>query len=83
MSKNKTYVKNDPMYDDPSDFEEEKIKEARKRRKRGGRKVPTSVALDPELIEAIKAIAEDKGVPYQVLLRMFIIDGYKKMDEAG
>ena len=83
MSDNK-YVKNDPMYDEPSDFEEQKVLEARRqRKKRGGRKVPTSVALDPELVAQIKAVAEEKGVPYQVLLRMFIIDGFKKFDKTA
>ena len=77
------YVKNDPNCDEASEFEEDKIKEALKRRTKKGRKVPTSVALDPELVAQIKAVAEEKGVPYQVLLRMFIIDGFKKFDKTG
>lgn len=63
------------------EFEEKKIISAMKRA-RGGRKVPTSVALDPELVEEIKDEAEKRGIPYQVLLRMFIVDGFKKLKKA-
>ena len=78
----KYFVKNDPDYDKTSQFDEKKLIEAMKRRK-GGKKVPTSVALDPELVIEIKAAAEDKGVPYQVLLRMFIVDGFKRWKRVG
>jgi len=78
----KTHVKNDKSYDSASEFDEKKILASLKRRK-GGRKVPTSVALDPELVVEIKESAEERGVPYQVLLRMFIVDGFKKWKKAG
>lgn len=78
----KTYVKNDKGYDSPSEFDEKKILASLKRRK-DGRKVPTSVALDPELVLEIKEAAEERGVPYQVLLRMFIVDGFKKWKKAS
>ena len=77
----KKYVKNKENHDESS-FESKKISEAMKRRKRG-RKVPTSVALDPELVEKLKAEAENRGIPYQVLLRMFIVEGFKKMRKTG
>ncbi len=76
----KTYVKNDPVYDDVSEFEEQKISEALKKR---ARKTPTSVALDPELVAQIKKLAVEKGVPYQVLLRMYIIEGFKRMEKSS
>lgn len=78
----KIYVKSNKEYEKTSDFDEKKILQSLKRRKTG-RKVPTSVALDPELVTEIKEAAEDKGLPYQVLLRMFIIDGFKKWKKAG
>jgi len=78
----KAYVKSDKAYDTPSEFDEKKILASLKRRK-GGRKVPTSVALDPELVIEIKESAEERGIPYQVLLRMFIVDGFKKWKKAG
>ncbi|MEY3902902.1 MAG: CopG antitoxin of type toxin-antitoxin system [Pseudomonadota bacterium] len=73
---NKRYVKNDKTYKKTSQYDEEKIAAAMKRLK-AKRKVPTSVALDPDLVDAIKKAAEERGVPYQVLLRMFIIEGFK------
>jgi hypothetical protein len=47
------------------------------KRLKAKRKIPTSVELDPYLVAAIKEAAEACGVPYQVLLRMFIIEGFK------
>ena len=72
----KRYVKSDKSYEKPSEYNENAIAAAMKRLK-SKRKVPTSVALDPDLVDAIKQAAEDRGVPYQVLLRMFIIEGFK------
>ena len=42
------------------------------------KKMPTSIALDPTTIEKLKNLALKKGVPYQVLMRMFIIEGIKR-----
>ena len=75
------YVKNESEYGKVS-FESVKIKAAMKRRKES-RKQPTSVALDPELILELKAEARARGVPYQVLMRMFIIDGFKRLKRAS
>ena len=47
------------------------------------RKVPTSVALDPRLIFDLKKEAKARNMPYQVLIRMFIIEGFKKLKKAG
>ena len=77
----KKYVKSEKGYEE-SEFEEKKIRAAMKRRK-AGRKIPTSVALDPEFVLALKEEAEHRGVPYQVLLRMFIVDGFKKLRKTG
>ncbi len=62
-------------------FEAARIRTAMKRA-RGARKKPTSVALDPELIEQLKAEAKVRGVPYQVLMRMFIIEGFRRLRRA-
>lgn len=78
----KTYVKNEKGYEKASEFDEKKLKAAMKSR-RGNRKVPTSVALDPDLVKEIKKAAEERGLPYQVLLRMFIVDGFNKWRNAG
>ncbi len=79
---NKQYVKSDTSYEKPSEYDEKKILAAMKRLK-AKRKVPTSVALDPDLVAAIKEAADARGVPYQVLLRMFIIEGFKSWQKSA
>lgn len=71
------YVKNEPGYA-RTDFEAGKIRHAA-RRARGTRKKPTSVALDPALVGELKREAQARGVPYQVLMRMFIVEGFKRL----
>ncbi|MGA8182945.1 MAG: hypothetical protein WB819_04800 [Terriglobia bacterium] len=39
--------------------------------------------LGPELILELKAEAKARGVPCQVLMRMFIIDGFKRPKRAS
>jgi predicted DNA binding CopG/RHH family protein len=75
------FVKNNSEYRKVS-FEAARIKAAAQRAK-ASRKRPTSVALDPQLITELKAEAEARGVPYQVLMRMFIVDGFKRLKRAG
>jgi hypothetical protein len=47
------------------------------------RKVPTSVALDPRFIVELKEAAREKGIPYQILMRMFIMEGFQRMKKTG
>ncbi len=47
------------------------------------KKVPTSVALDPKFVSDLKKEAQQRGIPYQVLMRMFIIEGFQRMKKAG
>ena len=68
------YVRNESEYRQVS-FDSAKIEAAIKSR-RPSRKQPTSVALDPQLVADLKAEAKARGVPYQVLMRMFIIEGF-------
>ena len=74
------YVKSEPGYE-RTDFEAPKIRKAIQRA-RGTRKKPTSVALDPQLVEELKREARGRGVPYQVLMRMFIVEGFKRFKQA-
>ena len=76
------YVKSDRMYAAGSQFEKKKILAAAKRLKRK-RKLPTSVALEEETVKELKALAEWRGVPYQVLMRMFILDGLHKFSPSA
>jgi len=75
------YVKNESAYRRVS-FESSQIKAAMKRTV-AFRKQPTSVALDPQLIAELKSEATARGVPYQVLMRMFIVEGFKRLKRAG
>ena len=75
------YVKNEPGYEKPG-IEARKIRKAVEQ-VRGARKMPTSVALDPEFVEELKREAQARGVPYQVMMRMFIVEGLKRLQRAG
>ncbi|OFZ52298.1 MAG: hypothetical protein A2381_13620 [Bdellovibrionales bacterium RIFOXYB1_FULL_37_110] len=48
-----------------------------------GRKTPMSVSLPPEVVDELKKLAEKKGIPYQVLMRSFIIAGLDKMKKVS
>ena len=73
----RTYAKSQREYNAASEFEGKKILAAVKRLKKR-RKLPTSVALEEETIRELKALAQWRGVPYQVLMRMFILEGLHK-----
>jgi hypothetical protein len=74
----KRYAKSLPEYDEV-EFDEEAVLKSR----RVGRKMPTSVSLPPEVVEELKLIAEKKGIPYQVLMRSFIIEGLEKLKKVS
>ena len=74
----KKYAKSKSDYDEV-EFDEDEIRKSR----RIGRKMPTSVSLSPEVVEELKKIANKKGIPYQVLMRSFIMEGLEKMKKAS
>ena len=76
------YAKSRSDYRAASEFEKEKILEAAKRLKKK-RKLPTSVALEEETIAELKKVAEVRGVPYQILMRMFILEGLNNLRTAA
>jgi predicted DNA binding CopG/RHH family protein len=78
----KSYVKSLKSYEGPFELEAEKILAAMKRYK-DSRKKPTSVALDEKTIEELKEIAEKQGIPYQVLIRVLILDGLDRIKKAA
>lgn len=49
------------------------------RRLKGARRKPTSIALEEDLLNELKEFADKKGVPYQVLMRLLITDGLKRL----
>lgn len=67
---------------DKIEFDVKEIIEGMSRLK-GARRKPTSVALEEELLNELKEIAEERGVPYQVLMRLLIADGVKRLKEAA
>lgn len=72
------YAKSLKEYEEPFEFDSKKILEAMRRAKKG-KKIPTSIALEPSTIKRLKAIAGKIGVPYQVLMRLFILEGLKRV----
>ncbi|MDH4467308.1 MAG: hypothetical protein QE271_04550 [Bacteriovoracaceae bacterium] len=46
-------------------------------------KKPTSVALDETTIQELKGMAEIQGIPCQVLIRVFILDGLERLKKAS
>ncbi|MCB9095048.1 MAG: hypothetical protein H6621_08280 [Halobacteriovoraceae bacterium] len=77
-----SYVKSLKEYEEPSEFDEKKILEAMKKSLKGKKK-PTSVALDEGTIKDLKKIASKMEIPYQVLMRMFILDGIRRLKGAA
>lgn len=75
------YVKSKKEYEVTSILDAERILEAMKRVK--GRRKPTSVALEDSIIKELKQVAEKLNIPYQVLVRLFILDGLKRIKEAA
>ena len=63
------------------EFDKKAAQSARKLLK--SKKKPTSIALEDETIEELKSLAAIKGIPYQVLMRSFILDGLRKSKKAA
>jgi len=74
------YVRSESGYE-KTEFDARKVRKAIEKA-RGARKKPTSVALDPKFVEELKHEAQSRGVPYQVLMRMFIVEGLKRLKRA-
>lgn len=77
----KKYAKKSKDYD-KIDFDPKEIIEGMSRLK-GARRKPTSVALEEELLKELKDLASKRGVPYQVLMRLLIADGLKRLKDAA
>jgi predicted DNA binding CopG/RHH family protein len=78
----KSYVKSRKVYEEVNTLDAKKIVEAMKRYKESPKK-PTNVALDEKTIQELKALAEVNGIPYQVLIRVFILDGLERLKKAA
>jgi predicted DNA binding CopG/RHH family protein len=76
-----TYAKNEKAYQ-KVEFDAKSIKRAYDKRKKA-KKFPTSVSLPEEVVAELKAIAQKKGVPYQTLMRMLIVEGLEKLRKSA
>jgi predicted DNA binding CopG/RHH family protein len=76
----KFYAKSLKEYEVSFELDSKKILAAMKRYK-DSRKKPTSVALDEKTIKELKTVAEKQGIPYQVLIRVFILDGLERLSK--
>ena len=72
-------IKSKPEYD-KIEFDSKKSKEAQSKIRR---KMPTSLTLPPEVVDELKKIATIKGIPYQVLMRSFILEGLENLKKAS
>jgi hypothetical protein len=70
-------AKNDKNYR-KVEIDTKAISRAYEKRKKAS-KFPTSVCLPEEVVAELKAIAHQKCVPYQTLMRMLIIEGLEKL----
>lgn len=78
----KSYVKSLKDYEEPFHLDAEKILKAMRRYK-NLKKKPTSVALDSSTIAELKTAAESQGIPYQVLIRVLILDGLERLKKVA
>lgn len=67
---------------DKIDFDPKEIIAGMSRLK-GARRRPTSIALEDELIKELQGIAKERGIPYQVLMRLLIADGVRRIKKAA
>jgi predicted DNA binding CopG/RHH family protein len=63
---------------DRIDFDPKEIIAGMKRLK-GARRKPTSIALEEDILKELKSLADKKGLPYQVLMRLLITEGLKRL----
>lgn len=80
------FVKNEKGYEKSFKADWKAVKNGLKKaraEKGEPKKVPTSIALDPRFVEELKKAAEERGVPYQILMRMFIVEGFQRMKKVG
>jgi len=78
-------VKSEKGYEKSFEADWQAVKHGLKKARSGTgepKKVPTSVALDPRFVTELKKEALARGIPYQILMRMFIIEGFQRMKKV-
>jgi predicted DNA binding CopG/RHH family protein len=71
------YVKSKKGYQKVT-FEAKKITSAYKKLK-SKKKHPTSINLSEETVVELKQLAVKKGMPYQTLMRMLVVEGVERL----
>ena len=71
------YVKNERGYT-KVEFNAKDVKKAYEKRTKA-KKFPTSISLPEDTVSELKSFAQSKGIPYQTLMRMLIIEGLEKL----
>lgn len=59
-------------------FDAKSVKKAYQKRKEA-KKFPTSINLSEDTVTMLKTIAQKRGIPYQTLMRMLIVEGLERM----
>lgn len=74
-----TYGILDDIVDEPVEFSvDDKLRQEIKAGKRRRRLRNFSVKIDPLQLQALKRIATSKGIPYQTLVRQWLVERIKK-----
>ena len=77
----KVYAKNDKTYK-TIEIDTKAIKSAYAKGKKA-KKHPTSVSLPEEVVVELKNFAHIKGIPYQTLMRMLIVEGLERIRKSA
>jgi predicted DNA binding CopG/RHH family protein len=77
----KKYVKSERGYAKTT-FDSKKIETAYGKAKKA-KKHPTSINLSTETVMELKRLAAERGVPYQTLMRMFVLEGLARLKNAA
>jgi predicted DNA binding CopG/RHH family protein len=80
------YVKSEKGYEKSFETDWKALKSGlKKARAEQGepKKVPTSVALDPRFVADLKKEAKLRGIPYQIMMRMFIVEGFQRLKKVS
>ena len=75
------YAKNEKGYK-KIEIDAKAIKRAYAKRKKA-KKVPTSISLPEDIVAELKDLAHKKGVPYQTLMRMLIVEGLENLRKSA
>jgi predicted DNA binding CopG/RHH family protein len=75
------YAKNEKGYK-KIEIDAKAIKRAYEKRKKA-KKFPTSISLPEDIVAELKDLAQKKGVPYQTLMRMLIVEGLENLRKSA